>query len=75
MTWTRVSCCLVCACISWLTCCFISNVSLVVAVPVTHFNAAPKKGTMLFLDHGFSGGDMFAKSVLSSCTANLMADL
>ena len=37
MTWIRVSCCLVCACISWFTCCLISHISLVVAVPVKPF--------------------------------------
>ena len=53
MTWTRVSCCLVCSCISWFSHCLISHISLMVAVPVNHFSASPKKDNRLLLDHGF----------------------
>ena len=59
MTWTRVSCCLVCSCISWFTHYFISHVSFVVTIPVSHFSASPKKGNRLILDCGFSDGDRF----------------
>ena len=45
MTWTRVSCCLICSCISWFMHCLILHMSLVVAVLVSHFNASPN------LDH------------------------
>ena len=75
MMWTTVSCCLVCSFISWFTHCLISHVSLMVAVPVSHFNASPKEGNRPFLDHGFSGGDMFSDSVLSNCTADCMVGL
>ena len=75
MTWNRVSCCLVCACISWFTCYFISSVSLVVAVLFIHFSASPKKGNRLLLDNGFLGGDMLSDSVLSNCTADCMVGL
>ena len=76
MAYTRVSCCLVCSCISWDTPCLISHVSFMVAVPVSHFNASPKKGNRLLLDHGFSGSDRFwnSDSVLSNCTAHHMVD-
>ena len=67
ITWTGVSCCLVCSCISWFTHCLISHVSLMVAVPVSHLSASPKKGNRLLLDHGFSGGDRCSDSVLN-CT-------
>ena len=73
--WIRVSCCLVCSCINWFTHYLISCGSLVVAVPVIHFSASPKKSNRLLLDHGFSGGDRFSKSVLSNCTADCMVGL
>ena len=57
MTWTRISYHLVCSCISWFTFCLISHVSLVVAVPVSHFSASTKKDNSLLLGYGFSGGD------------------
>ena len=41
-----------------------------VAVPVSHFSASHKKGSMLLLDHGFPGGDKFCDSVLSNCAAD-----
>ena len=69
MTWTRVSCCLPHVCINWFTCCLISHVSLVVAVPVSHFNAFSRKGNRLLLDH------MFSELYLSNCTANFMVHL
>ena len=46
-----------------------------VAVPVSHFSASPKKGGRLLLDHGFSGGDRFSESVLSNCTVDCMVGL
>ena len=46
-----------------------------IAVPVSHFCAFPKKGNRLLLDYGFSGGDMFFESVLSNCTADHMVGL
>ena len=74
MTWNRDSHCLLCACINWFTCCLISSVSLVVAVPVGHFNASPRKGNLhhhhelsLCLSRSFS----FAKYV-SGCNILLM---
>ena len=54
MTWTRVSCCLLFACVNWFTCYFISHVSLVVAVSDSHFNTSPGKGNRLLLDHWLS---------------------
>ena len=69
MTWTRVSCHLVCTCINWFTCYLISHVSLMVALPVSQFNAPPRIGNRLLLDDGFS------ESVLSNCTADLMVGL
>ena len=75
ITWTRDSCCLVCACVSWFTCCLISCVSIVEAVPVSQLNASPKKGNRLLLDCGFSVGDRFSESVLSNCTVDLMVGL
>ena len=75
MTWTRVSCCVACACISWFTCCLISHISLVVPLPVSHFSPSPKKGNRIPLDYGFSGGDMFSESVWSNCTADHMVGL
>ena len=77
MPWTRVSCCLVCSCISCFKHWLISHVSLMGAVPVSHFSAYPKKGNGLLLDHGFSGGDSFSNSnlVLNNCTAECMAGL
>ena len=72
MTWTTVSCCLVCSHISWFTCYLISHISFMVAVPLSHFIASPKKGIRLLLDCGFSGGDMFSESVLSNCPADHM---
>ena len=75
MTWTRVSSCLLCASISWFTCCLISHVSLVVPLPVSHFNVLPKRGKRLLLDQEFLCGDMLSESVLSSYTSDLMAGL
>ena len=75
MTWTRVSCCLVYVCIGWFTCCLISYVSVVVAVPEIHFNASHKKGNSLLLDHGVSDGDIFSESGLSNCTVDIMMGL
>ena len=73
MAWTGVSYCVACACINWFTCYLISHVSLVVAVPLSHFHR------ILFnrhlLDCGLSGRDMFSESVLSNCTADLMVGL
>ena len=69
MTWTRVSCCLVYACINWFTCGLIPCVSFMVAEPESHFNASLRKGNKLVLDHGFS------ESVLSNCTADPMVHL
>ena len=69
MTWTRVSCCLHCASISWFTHCLIFNVFLMVAVHVSHYNVSSRKGNMLLFDHGFS------ELILSNHTANLMAGL
>ena len=43
MTWTRVSCCFVCSCISCFMHCLISCVSFVVAVHVSHFSASPRR--------------------------------
>ena len=48
---TRVSCCLCCVAISWLTLFFMLLTSLVVAVPVSQLSAFPKKGKMLLLVH------------------------
>ena len=42
---------------------------------IKHFSASTKKGSRLLLDCGFSGGDMFSDSVLSSCTADCMVGL
>ena len=75
MTWTRVSNYLVCACISWFTCCFIFGISLVVDVPFSHFSASAKKGNRLLLDLEFLGGDMFSDPVLSNSTADCMIGL
>ena len=47
MTWTRDFYCLFCVGIIWFTHCLISNVSLVVALPVGYFNASPRKGNRL----------------------------
>ena len=69
MTWTRSSCCLLCACIGWFTCCLISHVSLVVAVPVSHFNVSPRKDNRLLFDHGFS------ELISSNHTADFMMGL
>ena len=46
-----------------------------VAVPVSHFSASPKKGSRLLLDHGLSDGDRFSESVLSNCNADCMVCL
>ena len=69
MTWTIVSCCLFCACIIWFTCYLISHVPLVVAVPVSNFNASPRKGNRLLFDCEFS------ESVLSNSTIDFMVHL
>ena len=53
MTWTRVSCCLLCACIGRLTHCLLSHVCLVIAVPVSHFYASPRKGNRLLFNCKF----------------------
>ena len=66
---------LVCACISWFTHCLASHVSLLVAMPISHFSASSKKGNRLLLDHGFSGGNMFSESVLINCTSDHMVGL
>ena len=52
MTWTRVSCCLVCSCIL-VYMLLDSCVSFMVAVPVSHFSVSPKKSIRLLIDHGF----------------------
>ena len=75
MTWTRVSCYLVCACISWFTHCLISHVSLVVVVLVSHLVQSLRRVKCFFLDQGFSCGDRFSESVLSNCTADLLVGL
>ena len=75
MTWTRVSCCFVCSCISWFTHWLIFHLSLVIVVPVNHFSASPKNGNRLLLDCGFSGGDILSDSVLSNSTADHMVVL
>ena len=74
MAVTRVSCCLVCPCISWFTHFLISHVSLMVAEPVSHFSASPKKGKKPLLYCGFSDGDRFSNSasILSNSAADHM---
>ena len=52
LTLIRVSCCLVCSCISWFTCCLIYLVSFVVAVPVSHLvHLLSRRVISLLLDH------------------------
>ena len=69
MTWTRVSCCFVSACISWFMCCLTPHASHMVALPVSHYNASPGEGNRLLLDDGLS------ESVSSNSTPDHMVGL
>ena len=49
--WTRVLHCDVCVAMSWLILVLMLWISLVVAVPVSHLRASPRKGSRLLLHH------------------------
>ena len=77
MIHTKVSCCFVCSCISRFIHCLISVISFIVAVPVNHCSASPKKGSMLLLGHGPSVHDNLLRtgSFLKYCIGICMVSL
>ena len=77
MTCTKVSSCFVCSCISWFIHFLISLVSFIVAVPVNHCSASPKKVIRLLLGHRLLVDDNLLRSVpiWSSCITICMVGL
>ena len=74
MMCTGVSCCFIHSCISRFIRHLISGVSFIVAVPISHCSASPKKGIRLIFGHGLSALDnlLWVSSLLSSCIAICM---
>ena len=72
MMFIRVSCCNDCVAISWFICVLMLFMSFVVAVPVSHLRASPRKGSKLLLQQ-MCGSDCLSKEGLD-CN-NFIADI